>query len=300
MNRITSRWRMLTFILIVVSYILFILILKQPNYLMLTGAIYMIITLILFLGTVVGIPGIFLHMFLKKEDAALPFYKAAVALNTKNTNILTAYGLIMLRRYKPEIALDLFERALASTKHFFYHKTIKANRALCYWKLGRHAEALESYESVYYYPDLEPITDFSLENLPEATTKSSNFYAQDFVTMAFIAIVNDELDKAEYFTHAAMELMDDYGPAYDNLGQIAFKRGDFDQAIQQFTKGLELKPNMVDSQYYLALISYEKEDMREAQKWFDTINIDNLSGLSTVTEEQINELKHNLETNPKL
>lgn len=294
MSKITGRWKTVTFILLVVSYTLFILVMNQPDYLMLTGAIYLIVSLILFLGTIVGLPGIILHMIFKKEDAAIPFYKAAITLNTKNTNILTAYGLIMLRRFEPQQALAYFEKALTTTKHFIYHKTIKANIALCYWKLGQHQEALDSYESVYYYPDLDPITDFSLDQLEEGTTKNPNFYPQDFVTMAFIAIVNNQLDKAEYFTRVALDLMDDYAPAYDNLGQIAFKRGDYDTAIIHFEKGLSFKPDMVDSLYYLALIAYEKNDVTEAQKWLDQIDLENLTGLSTVTESQINDLSNSL------
>ncbi len=97
-----------------------------------------------------GRSGIILHSFFKKERAALPFYRLAISLGSTNTNILAAYGLIQLRDYKPEEALEVFKKAKASTKQFLYHKTLTANIALCEWKLGDTKQATQTYEDLYY------------------------------------------------------------------------------------------------------------------------------------------------------
>lgn len=294
MKYIKQHWKLLTFILLVGGYLVFIQAMNRPDLLMLTGAFYMVVTFLLFMGTIVGTPGLILQMFLKKEEAAIPFYKAAIQLKTKNTNILTAYGLIRFRHFETEEALDLLQTALSTTKQYFYHRSIKINIALCYWKLGRIDEAMSIYEEMLYFPDLERITDFSLENLEEGVNLNPNMTPQDYVTMAYLWIELADFEKAEYFTRVAMELIDDYAPAYDNLGQIAYQQGNVEEAYQHFEKALELKPTMSDSLYYMTLINIEKGHLEEAKTWFDQLKKDRINGLSTITLSMYDQLQHEL------
>jgi Tfp pilus assembly protein PilF len=248
---------------------------------------YVLATLLLFLSTIVGIPGILLHGMFKKEKAALPFYQAAIALGSNNTNILAAYGLSQLRDYKPTEAREIFERAKANTNHYLYIKTLTANIALCHWKEGNIKEAVKTYEDLYYYPDLEPVTDFSLENTQEGLDKNHNFYAQDFTTMAFILHLDGQEEKAEYFSHVSIQKTEDYGPAYDNLGQIEYGRGNNEKAIEYFQKGLEYQATMIDSYYYLGKIALDENRKDDAKKHFSDIDLSRVNGLSTITEDDV-------------
>ncbi len=206
MEFIKSKWRTITFALLIICYLLFIVVMdKRVDLLYVAGVIYLLVTTLLFLGTIVGIPGIILHSFLKKEKAALPFYKGAVSLGSGNTNILAAYGLILLRDYQPGKALDLFQKAKAGSNHFLYHKTMDANISLCLWKMGKTEEASKTYEDLFYYPDLERIEDFSPENLEEGMNKNHNFYPQDFTTMAYLMFINGETEKCRYFSTISIE-----------------------------------------------------------------------------------------------
>lgn len=296
MNYIKSKWRLITFITLIVSYIIFIFIMeKRVDLLYTAGVVYIVITTILFLGTIVGIPGIILHSFLKQEQAAKPFYKLAINLGSTNTNILAAYGLIRLREYHPAEAHEIFAKAKESTKHFLYHKTLTANMALCEWKLGKTEQAAKTYEDLFYYPDYDPIEDFSLDNLDEGIHKNHNFYAQDFTTMAFLIFLNGEVDKAEYFTKIAIEKLATYGPAFDNLGQIEYSRGNIEEAKQLFVDALTHKPGMSDSHYFLARIALEQGDKEEANKHMSEISEDTINGLSTITIEDIKSLAHGIE-----
>jgi len=296
MNYIKSKWRSVTFATLIISYIIFIFIMdKRVDLLYGVGVVYIIITTLLFLGTIVGIPGIIFHSFFKNEKAALPFYRLAIKLGSSNTNILTAYGLIQLRAYKPDEALESFEKAKDSTKQFLYLKTLTANIALCEWKLGNTKKSAKTYEDLFYYPDYEPIKDFSLENIAEGSNKNFNFFAQDFTTMAFLMFLNNELDKAEYFTKIAIEKMATYGPAFDNLGQIEYKRGNIEKAKLLFADALVHNPDMSDSHYFLASIALEEKDKEVAKEHINQINEDTINGLSTITLEDIHLLAKAIE-----
>lgn len=295
MNWLRSKWKTITLITLVASYIVCIFILdKRVDYFYMTAYAYIIITALLFLGTIIGAPGLLLHGLLKKEKLALPFYSLAIKLGTANTNILTAYGLVMLRSYHPDKALKVFEHAKAQSKHFFYKKTLSANIALCHWKLGDTQLAAQMYEDILYYPDLPEITDFSLDNLDEGESKNGNFFPQDFITLAFLNLLNHDTDKALYFTHVGLRKSEKYGPAYDNLGQIAYAQGDFTIAKDYFNQGLDCKPGMTDSIYYLALIAYEENDLEKAQSILETLDTAKINGLSTITLENVTTLKKKL------
>lgn len=296
MNWIKKKWSLITVGYIAVAYIILIFIMdKRTDLFFPAFIIYLVITGILFLSSVVGAPGIIIHTFLRKEKPAIPFYKAAIKLGTTNTNILAAYGLILLRDYQPAEAKELFEIALANSRHYFYNKALTANISLCDWKLGDAASAAKGYEDLYYFPDLEPIEDLSPENVEEGVSKNHNFTAQDFTTMAYMMFVNGELDKAEYFSNVSIEKMNNYGPAYDNLGQLAYKRDDKELAKEQFKKGLEHKKDMGDSKYFLARIHMEEKDYQTSMDYLCSIDKKKINGLSTVSLDMVNDLKDHVE-----
>lgn len=295
MNKIRSKWIPLTLLTLVITYVLFIFIMdKRTDLLYMAAYIYIVITLLVFSGTIIGIPGLILHGFFKNETIAYPFYAVAILLGTNNTNILTAYGLIQLKRYAPEKALKVFEKAKATSKHFFYQKALGTNIALCHWKLGDIAKATEMYENVFYFPDLERITDFSLDNLSEGEDKNGNFFVQDFITLAYMYFLQQDYEKATYFTQVGLKKSEKYGPGYDNLGQIHYALKDFNAAKDYFKEGLKYKPGMTDSIYYLSLIELEAGNREEALQYFNSIHVNKINGLSTITINDIETLKNKL------
>ncbi len=291
MNWIRKKWIPITAIYFIGCYIYFTYILDKRTDLFIPAFnIYLLITGIVFLSLVVGAPGIIIHSFLKKEGPAIPFYKASIKLGTTNTNILAAYGLILLRDYQPKEAKELFLKASENSKHYFYKKALTANISLCDWKLGNIHEASKNYEDLYYFPDTEPVENLSDDNLQEGIDKNYNFNAQDFTTMAFMMYLNDELEKAEYFSKVSIEKMENYGPAYDNLGQIEYTRGNKEKAKEYFTKGLSYKKDMSDSKYFLAKIAFEEGDLNKALEYINSIDVNRINGLSTVTVDMVESL----------
>jgi len=295
MRRIRSKWFLLSLIALVFFYVLYIFIMdKRLDYLYTTGYIYLVITLIVFSGSLVGAPGLILHGIFKNEKLAMPFYSLAIKLGSSNTNVLIAYGLVMLRSHHPEKALIVFQQAKEVSRHFFYQKALSTNIALCHWKLGDTTLAAKMYEDIYYYPDLQPITDFTLDNLEEGVEKNANFTAQDFITLGFLEYLNGHIEKALYFSHVGLKKSEKYGPAYDNLGQIAFSQGDYNLAKEYFTQGLVYKPNMTDSIYYMALIAYNEGDYPRSKSILESLNRAKINGLSTITLENVESLEKKL------
>ncbi|WZL82191.1 tetratricopeptide repeat protein [Vallitaleaceae bacterium 9-2] len=292
MDFIKKKWRIITLGYLLISYLTFIVYMdKRTDYLTYAGIAFLVVTLILFIGTFIGLFGIILHTLFKKEHAAMPFYRMAYTLGTTNINILAAYGVLLIKTFKPDEALGVFEKALKLTTNYLYTKTLTGNIALCHWKMGNEQKALTTYEELFYFPDLETITDFSEENLEEGKSKNGNFYAQDFVTMGYLALINNQLDKASYYTQVALELSESYGPAYDNLGQIAYAHGNLEQAKEHFMHALELKPGMIDSMFFLAQIAWDEGNKDAAQNQLNAMDISRVNGLSTVSIDRINELK---------
>lgn len=291
MQFMMKKWKFIAVAYLIVSYVFFVFIMdKRTDLLSYYLLIFVALTLLLFIGTFVGSIGLILQVFLKNEKKSAPFFELAVRLGSQNTNILTGYGLILLRRFQPKEALAIFEKAKATTKQFMYLRSIRTNIALCYWKLGQLEEALKIYEDLFYYPDLAPIEDFSLENLDEGIQKNHNFFAQDFVTLGYLYLIHGEHNKALYFTKVGLTKSPNYGPAYDNLGQLDYIEGRLDCAIEHFKKGIENHPGMVDSLYYLTKIYLEENDIHQAKTYFDQIDTKRISGLSTITHDDLSSL----------
>ena len=296
MQFIMKKWKFIALIYLVVSYILFVFIMdKRTDLLAFSIFVFIGLTFLLFIGTFIGSIGLILQVFLKNEKKSAPFFELAVRLGSKNTNILTGYGLILLRRFQAKEALAIFEKAKATTQQFMYLRSIRTNIALCYWKLNQLEEALSIYEELFYYPDLTKIEDFTLENLDEGVNKNHNFFAQDFITLGYLYLIHGDLDQALYFTKVGLAKSPNYGPGFDNLGQLDYLDGRLDEAIEHFKKGIENHPGMVDSLYYLTKIYLEEEDLVQAKMYFDQIDTKRITGLSTITHEDYEYMKKELE-----
>lgn len=293
MQFIQKKWKIIALLYVVASYILFIFVLDKRTDLWRYSLIgFFVVTLALFIGTLIGTVGLILQVFFKNEKKSAPFFELAVRLGSNNTNILTGYGLILLRRFQPKEALAIFEKAKATTKQFMYLRSIRTNIALCYWKLDQIEKALQIYEELFYYPDLPIIQDFSLENLEEGIQKNHNFFAQDFITLGYLYLIHNETEKALYFTYVGLNKNPKYGPAFDNLGQLDYLVGNIEGAIENFKKGIEFHPGMVDSLYYLSKIYIELGEPSEAKKYFDQIDIHRISGLSTIDHKDYETMKN--------
>lgn len=300
MEAIKRKWFFITLAYIFTVYFIFVVMLKgsQPVLYYLLLSLYVGISAILFLGNIIGFPGLVLHAFFKKEDKALPFYEAAYKLGAKSAHLLSAYGLVLLRKGKSQTAQEIFESALKYNRNYFYTRILKSNLAICKWKLGQPQAAYEDYLSLYYFPDKEALTDFSLDHLDRGLEINPAFTQQDFVTMGYLALLVNQIEAAFYFSHLALLKQDNYAAAYDNLGQIYYRIGEKDKAKEAFHQAIDLKPNLIDSLYYLARIALEEKQRDKAKDYGQRALNQPFHALNTISQEDLNQLGQELDLKP--
>lgn len=238
------------------------------SYVLVYAAIILVYSLLNY-GTVIGNLGYVAQVFLNNKPLAYKLYEKAIQHNTKSNYALTAYGLDLLRGGQTEKALDIFEMNLKvkNIKPLFVKYT-ESNLATCYWKLGDVKKAIEILEGMY--------------------EKYEVFTPDFYTTFGYMFIEDGDYEQALYFTKEALHDNREHGPAYDNMGQIYFRQGEYEKASRYFRKGLKYK-TMADSQYYLGLIAETQGDKEDAKKYFTEAHETPSSSLSTVLPEQIDE-----------
>lgn len=295
MTKIRTKWRSITIIYLLISYLGLVVFMHQPlSTFFLTVLAYVILFILVFLGTFIGVIGVLMQVLAKKESLAISLYRIAYNFNTTNTTVLASYGLVLLRRNDPTTALNCFNRGLESTNHFLTVKTLMGNKAISYWKLDELDQAISLY--------LEMIKKFGSEDqafLTESTytdeavevlvDDNPYLYPQDYTTLGYLYILKADYEKATFFTKAAMIKEADFASAYDNLGQIAYFQEDYIEAKKHFEKALELNPSLPDSLYFLGLLYIKLDDKEVALTHLNDAKNCKLDGLNTITYKMIDE-----------
>lgn len=288
MNYIKKNWKLISFIYIVFIYLLLVIILdKNSSTLIISYLIFFAITFLIFIGTTFGFLGVFLHNVTKKDSIALPFYRFSYKLKTKNVNVLAGYGLILLKNDEPDKAKNLFEEALSNTNFFLTEKALRANIAICYWKLNDIDKAISEYEKLLKEFGQESEVSLTFESIDEIITNNPYMFTIDFTTLGYLYILKEDLYMAELFSRVALKQSEEFAPALDNMGQIHFIKKDYETAKDYFNKALDLRPNMVDSNYYLALIYKLEGNIDKARELLNVASKCTINGLSTVTMKDI-------------
>ena len=80
----------------------------------------------------------------------------------------------------------------------------------------------------------------------------------------------EDYDKAhEYFARYAESSPGDANPI-DSLGELCFRMGRYDEAIEQYREALRLKPDFYYAYWEIAYVFAIKEEYAEAQGWIDS------------------------------
>jgi tetratricopeptide (TPR) repeat protein len=84
--------------------------------------------------------------------------------------------------------------------------------------------------------------------------------------------MKNDLDKALKYAWIAAELQEDFKDAYDLIGNIFFKAGDFDSSIKAYQKVIVIDPKDAMSHYNLGCAFSAKGDMDRAEEsWLNAI-----------------------------
>ena len=76
---------------------------------------------------------------------------------------------------------------------------------------------------------------------------------------AMLIVIKGDFDRAIADFNRAIELKPDYAEAYNNRGNAYSDKGDFDHAIADFSKAIELKPDFPIAYNNRSVVCRQKE-----------------------------------------
>lgn len=213
-----------------------------------------------------------------KHEQAFACYQKAMAAGCDKPAYLMAYGVLLLRRRDFEAAREMFlkaERSKALTKE--ERRQLRINYGICQWKLGNLDQAIEQ------------LTIASREG------KTSLIYGSLGYMLIEKGSRTGDFSEALAFNAEALDYDDADAVVLDNMGQLHLRMGERAKAKEFFEKAHEAKPAQVDTLYYLAKLAGEDGERDKALSYLDTALSGNFSALSTISREQAQALKDELE-----
>lgn len=217
------------------------------------------------MGNIYGFLGYFNHST-RKPEKAKRYYTKGMKAGMKRANYRLAYGVLLLNDGEFEKARDIFSSVLTDYTQKEKKRTMaKLNISLAYWKLGEIDTAIEMLTEV------------------QAKYNTSRIYG----TLGYMLIEKGDLDKALSYNLEALDYDDEDPVILDNLAQTYYKLGMKDQAKEYFLKAEEIKPDQVDTLFYLGCIYKEEGNIRLAQEKLSKALECNITPMNTITRQQI-------------
>ncbi len=245
------------------------IVLGVPFYYVLLGYLaYGVFMYFVNLPKCMGWTGYTFQFIFKKPKMAWPMYRYALKHQAKCSSPLIAYGLHLLEDCHYEEALKTFQYVVTLPQiNLTMLKFARQDLAIAYWKCGDLATGISTLEQMQIDYDI--------------------FSTEFYTTLGYFYIEAGEYDKALDISHQALMEDEACGPAYDNLAQIEYRRGNYEEAEELFLRALDLKDTMADSKYYLGLIREMQGDVESARTFFTAAHNSRITGLNTVTREQV-------------
>lgn len=216
-----------------------------------------------------------MHMF-RLEDKAFSLYEKAYEKGCTLPDPLAAYGLMLMRRKNYDKALEVLRSARKCKLTDQQWGIVYQNLGLAYWKKGNLDHALEIYQKVF-----EKI-------------QTVNMYS----TLGFLLIAKGDqtgdYQEALDFNRKAYDYDDGDASITDNLGQVFYRIGEYEEAETLFQKALSIRPKQFDTLVFLAKIRIMQQREEEAKQLLDTALDKEYSVFNTVPREEAIRLAQSL------
>lgn len=202
-------------------------------------------------------------------------YKKAVDTGRGGYQIRLEYSYMLLRTGR-------FEEAEQQVSYILSHKLTPAERnnavlrrCMCYYKLGNLEEAISDAQELY-----------------DEGYKSMALYA---LLGYFKIIIAPNSEDTFNFCLEAYDYADDDRDICDNLLICYYNRGEYEKAKEISDKVIEKAPKFVEAWYHAAQIDYKMKNYEEALEKLDKINDCIRSEMTTISEEEIKQLRNDIE-----
>lgn len=206
------------------------------------------------------------------EESACMWYKKAYDTGRTKVKFKTSYAYLLSRlgRYdEAEQVLNPIVRVkgLAPEKK----NPAKMQRCLVYYKQGRLDEAIEDAMEIY-----------------NSGFKNSMLYG---MIGLFKLLRGDDARETLAFCTEAYEYNSDDRDIADNLSLCLYNIGDYEKAEGISDKIIGEKTNYIEAYYHGAQIAVKLGKYEKAEKYMDAVSDCKRSALTTVSEDEIEELK---------
>lgn len=218
------------------------------------------------IGNFFGSIGYFKHVRGDLEGAA-PYYAKAYKHGLSNPSLKMAYGVLLLRTAEYQKAKDIFEELLKCKLKDNMVLAAKTNLAMSLWKLGHIIQAIEILKEI------------------NKSYKNSRLYGN----LGYLLIEAGNYDDAEKYNLEALDYDDEDPVILDNLGQLYFRKKEYEKSEEYLKKAESIKPNQLDTHYYLACIGLINKKYDEALDEINKASECRIEGLSTLSREMVND-----------
>lgn len=202
-------------------------------------------------------------------DKATQLYEEAYAKGMDKPRLLRGYSVLLIRTGQFDKALDVLKRmeklpALTARDKADIH----VNYAIILYKKDRLDRALEILEDEFRH------------------MKNSSMYS----IIGYLKIEAGDAEAALAFNQEALEYDDSDAVFLDNLAQTYYRLlGDKQTAKTYFDRAIAIKPNAIDTNYFLALYDMEAGDNEKARERLETSRRGFFSPLNYATPQMIEE-----------
>lgn len=259
------------FLFLYIALLIAALILKVPAlYILLGSLVFLIAVYLIRLPNALMWTGYILQTTFHQPEAAFKLYEKALRMgaNAPSPTLVYCVRLMEARRY--EEARTHMENLLMNPRlRPTVLKILRQDLAICYWQCKDTELAISTMEKM---------------------KEDYDFFDPDFyVNLGYYYIDAGDYEKAKEASEEALKLSPGFGPAYDNLGVMAYRQGNLEEAQHNLERALELRGTMASSKYYLGLVHEAKGELDTAKAYFAAAHKLKITGLNTVTREQVDE-----------
>lgn len=209
-----------------------------------------------------------------KNEKAIRCYEKSTDSGRADSKIYATYILILMRTGRLKQALAAANTAIANPKFLLADKyMLKCYRCLIYYKIGEGSEALSDAREIF-----------------ESYKNTTVYGLLGYLMLA----MNEPLDKTLEFCLEAYDYNSDDRDIVDNLVLAYYKCGELEKSEELSKKLIEMSPSFVEAHYHRALIFHALGKDSGALELLENIDTCIRTALTTVSEEEIENLKKEL------